>query len=103
MSHLSKRCLSGHRGPSRSIFIAFLSLFAMDVFSEHLGLWRTALALTMHSLIPSFVLIAALIWLGGGSGSARRSMPQPVCFTSFGSRPCRARYRQQCDSSGRFA
>jgi hypothetical protein len=51
------------------LFIAFLSLFALDVFDEHLGLWKTLLALTIH-LIPSFVLIAALLlawrweWIG---------------------------------------
>lgn len=51
------------------VFIAFLSVFALDVFDEHLGLWPTALALLMHSL-PSIVLIAALIlawrreWIG---------------------------------------
>lgn len=69
MSHLSKRCLFWAPRALSIVFVAFLSLFAMDVFSEHLGLWRTALALTMH-LIPSFVLIAALIlawrweWIG---------------------------------------
>jgi len=51
------------------IFIAFLSMFALDVFDEHLGFWPTALALVMHSF-PSIVLIAALIlawrreWIG---------------------------------------
>jgi hypothetical protein len=51
------------------IFIAFLGMFALDVFDEHLGFWPTALALLMHSL-PSLVLIAALIlawrreWIG---------------------------------------
>ena len=50
-------------------FIAFLSLFAMDVFSEGLGFWRTATDLTMH-LLPSLVLLVALIlawrweWIG---------------------------------------
>ncbi len=44
-------------------FAAFLSLFAMDVFGEGLGFWRTLLALSMH-LIPVFVvlLILALAW-----------------------------------------
>jgi hypothetical protein len=51
------------------LFIAFLSLFALDVFDERLGLWRTLLALAMH-LIPCFVLIGALLlawrweWIG---------------------------------------
>jgi hypothetical protein len=50
-------------------FIAFLSLFSLDVFDGRLGFWRTMLALTMH-LIPVFVLTAALIaawkweWIG---------------------------------------
>ena len=69
MSNLSKRCLFWSPRALSIAFIAFLSLFAIDVFSEHLGLWPTALALAMH-LIPSFVLIAALIlawrweWVG---------------------------------------
>jgi hypothetical protein len=51
------------------LFIAFLSLFALDVFDAHHGFLQTMLALSMH-LIPSFILIAALIlawrweWIG---------------------------------------
>ncbi len=41
-------------------FIAFLSMFALDVFDEHLGFWPTVVALAMH-LLPSILLIAALI------------------------------------------
>ncbi len=58
-------------------YIAFLSLFALDVFGEEHGFWRILLALTMH-LIPTFVLIVALLlawrweWVGailyGGAG-----------------------------------
>lgn len=50
-------------------YVAFLSLFALDVFGEHHGFWSTLLALTMH-LIPTFVLVAGLIlawrweWIG---------------------------------------
>jgi hypothetical protein len=50
-------------------FIAFLSIFALDVFDADLGFWPTVLALTMH-LIPSFVLSIALVlawrweWVG---------------------------------------
>ena len=51
------------------LFIAFLSMFALDVFADNLGFWRTLLALTIH-LLPSLVLIAALAaawrweWIG---------------------------------------
>jgi hypothetical protein len=69
MTQLSRRALFWTPRVLSIVFIAFLSLFALDVFDEHLGLWRTVLALTMH-LIPSFVLIAALVlawrweWIG---------------------------------------
>jgi hypothetical protein len=69
MSNLSRRSLFWSPRILSIAFIAFLSLFAMDVFNEHLGFWQTLLALTMH-LIPVFVLIAALIlawrweWIG---------------------------------------
>ncbi len=51
------------------LFIAFVSLFALDVFQESLGFWRTIVALAIH-LVPSFALLAALIvawrweWVG---------------------------------------
>jgi hypothetical protein len=51
------------------LFVAFLSLFALDVFGEGYGFWKTALALLIH-LIPSLVLVAALVlawrweWVG---------------------------------------
>jgi hypothetical protein len=60
MTQLSKRALFWTPRALSIAFIAFLSIFALDVFDGHLGLWRTVLALTMH-LIPSFVLIAALV------------------------------------------
>ena len=69
MTQLSKRALFWTPRALSIVFIAFLSIFALDVFDEHLGLWRTVLALTMH-LIPSFVLVAALVlawrweWIG---------------------------------------
>ncbi len=69
MSHWSKRCLFWAPRVLSIAFVAFLSLFAMDVFDEHLGFWQTAIDLTMH-LIPSFVLIVVLIlawrweWIG---------------------------------------
>jgi hypothetical protein len=69
MSHLSKRILFWAPRALSILFIAFLSLFALDVFGHELGFWQTVLALTMQ-LIPSFVLIVALIlawrweWIG---------------------------------------
>jgi hypothetical protein len=50
-------------------FIAFISLFALDVFSEGRGFWQTALALAMH-LRPTAVLLIILVfawrweWIG---------------------------------------
>jgi len=41
------------------LYIAFISMFAFDVFEEGYGLFGTMLALFMH-LIPSFILIACL-------------------------------------------
>jgi hypothetical protein len=69
MSSFSKGALYWTPRALSIAFVVFLSLFALDVFDEHLGFWRTALALAMH-LIPSFVLIAALVlawrweWIG---------------------------------------
>ncbi|MDD2913271.1 MAG: hypothetical protein PHS29_01345, partial [Candidatus Pacebacteria bacterium] len=40
-------------------FVLFLSLFALDVFSEYSG-WNVALPLLMH-LIPSFVLLGIIL------------------------------------------
>lgn len=42
------------------IFVFFLSLFSLDVFSLNLGLWQTAVALFMHN-IPTLVLTAILV------------------------------------------
>ena len=69
MTQLSKLALFWTPRALSILFIAFLSMFALDVFGEGLSFWRTILALTMH-LIPSFVLIAALAlawrweWIG---------------------------------------
>jgi hypothetical protein len=51
------------------LFIAFVSLFALDVFEEARGFWQTLAALAMH-LIPTFIMVAALVvawrweWVG---------------------------------------
>jgi hypothetical protein len=69
MSEFSKRALFWAPRALSIMFIGFLSLFALDVFGHGVGFWRTLVALVMH-LIPSFVLIAALIlawkweWIG---------------------------------------
>lgn len=41
------------------LLIAFISLFALDVFDVSYGFWMTFLALAIH-LIPSFILAGAL-------------------------------------------
>jgi hypothetical protein len=41
-------------------FAIFLSLFALDVFSEGHGFWRTLGALAIH-LIPAAIVLAALL------------------------------------------
>ena len=49
--------------------IAFVSMFALDVFDEDRGFAQTAIALAIH-LVPSFVMLAALViawrreWVG---------------------------------------
>jgi uncharacterized PurR-regulated membrane protein YhhQ (DUF165 family) len=44
-------------------FAAFISIFALDVFSEHHGFRETAVALAMH-LLPSLLvlLVVAIAW-----------------------------------------
>ena len=52
-------------------FALFLSIFAMDVFSEGYGFWQTILALLMH-LVPTFLILLILLiswkreWIGAG-------------------------------------
>jgi hypothetical protein len=52
------------------LFALFLSLFALDVFGEGHGVWKTILALLIH-LIPTYIVIGVLIaswrweWIGG--------------------------------------
>ena len=69
MTNIFKQALFWTPRTLSIIFIAFLSLFALDVFGGPYGFWQTLLALFIH-LIPSFVLIAALVlawrweWIG---------------------------------------
>lgn len=52
------------------VFALFISIFALDVFSEAKGFWITLLALLMH-LIPTFLLLIVLAvswrreWIAG--------------------------------------
>jgi len=51
------------------LYIAFISVFALDVFNEEQGFWRMLVALSIH-LIPAFVLTVVLVlawrweWIG---------------------------------------
>ena len=72
---------STHRTPGKQLLYwspralcitsaVFVSVFALDVFSEGLGFWTTALAFLLH-LIPTFLILAVLLiswrreWIGG--------------------------------------
>ena len=51
-------------------FALFLSLFALDVFNEGLGLWKTILALSIHLFPTAFVVVVLAFswrweWVGG--------------------------------------
>lgn len=50
-------------------YVIFLSLFALDVFREGLGVVETILALFMH-LVPTFLVVLALViaWRWPGPG-----------------------------------
>jgi len=69
MSLLSRRLLFWSPRVLCVAFAVFLGLFATDVFREHLGFPRTAIALLIH-LIPAFVVLAVLLaawrweWVG---------------------------------------
>jgi hypothetical protein len=47
-----------------------MSLFALDVFNEGLGLWKTTLALSIHLIPAAFVVVVLALswrweWVGG--------------------------------------
>ena len=75
MNDFSKRALFWTPRALSIAFIAFLSIFALDVFDEHLGFWQSVLAFIVHQ-IPVFALLAALIlawrweWIGAALYSA---------------------------------
>jgi hypothetical protein len=69
MSSFPKRALFWTPRILSIAFIAFLSIFALDVFDGHHSFWQTMLAFIIHQ-IPVFVLIVVLIlawrweWIG---------------------------------------
>lgn len=71
MSRVTARLLYWSPRMLSIAFAIFLSLFALDVFSEVHGFWQTVLAFSIH-LIPAMVIIAVLIvawrweWIGTG-------------------------------------
>ena len=70
MKSVSKRLLYWVPRILTILFAAFISIFALDVFSEHLSFWRLMLALVMH-LVPTFIVLIVLVlawkweWIGG--------------------------------------
>ena len=71
MKSVSKRLLYWVPRILTILFALFVSVFALDVFGEHLSFWWLVLALFMH-LIPTFVLliVLALAWRWEWVGAA---------------------------------
>lgn len=69
MSHKGKRLLFWSPRILAILFALFLGMFALDVFQEPEGLWRTALAFAIH-LVPAGAVVAMLAvawhweWMG---------------------------------------
>ncbi len=69
MNHRLSRLLHWSPRILGILFVAFISLFALDVFGEGYGLWGTIIALFFH-LVPSFILASGVAlgwrrpWLG---------------------------------------
>jgi len=59
------------------MFICFLALFSLDVFSPELSFWQIIIGLLMHN-IPVFVLLAVLLI------SWRREIVGGIAFTLAG-------------------
>ncbi len=70
MKSISKRLLYWVPRILAILFAMFISIFALDVFGEHLPFWRLVLALFMH-LVPTFIVLVVLAlawkweWVGG--------------------------------------
>jgi len=75
MSHTQGRLLYWLPRILSIAFACFISMFALDVFGEHLSFWQTVLGLTMH-LIPTFIMVAAIViawrweWVGAAAFGA---------------------------------
>ena len=77
MSHAGKRLVFWLPRVLAIAFAIFVSLFALDVFSDGSGFWNTALALLIH-LVPAAIVVTVLLlawkweWIGavlfGGLG-----------------------------------
>ncbi|MGO8790807.1 MAG: hypothetical protein ACLQVL_25970 [Terriglobia bacterium] len=69
MTTFSRRALFWIPRATCIAFAIFLSLFALDVFSEGYGFWKTLLALLIH-LVPVYIVVAVLAiawrweWIG---------------------------------------
>lgn len=59
------------------LFATFLSVFALDVFDEGYGFWKTILALLVH-LIPTWIILIVLAF------SWRREWVGAILFTALG-------------------
>jgi len=77
MNKSVKRCLFWTPRILCILFALFLSIFALDVFSEGYGFWRTMLALLSH-LIPTFfiLIVLAISW--------RWELVGGILFTALG-------------------
>ena len=70
MNKLSKQILFWSPRALSILFAIFISLFALDVFSEGNDFWKTLLALAIH-LVPTLIIVLLLIiawrweWIGG--------------------------------------
>jgi hypothetical protein len=99
MSNFSKRALFWTPRILSIAFIAFLSLFALDVFDGHHSFWPTMLAFIMHQ-VPVFVLIAALIlawrweWIGAALYASAGLLY--ITWVLFTSRPWSLAMRLNC-------
>jgi len=71
MNITSKRLLFWTPRAISIAFAIFLSMFALDVFSEGYGFWKTLLALSIH-LVPAFsvLVVLAIAWRWEWIGAA---------------------------------